>query len=93
MKFHLLVAASALVVGLGANGAFAGNDGHDNHGNNGHDPQTTAVGVAVALNSQEGASVFNFAKGTDGANTIGTVSCFPSPASAVTRRTLARFTS
>ena len=73
MKFHLLVAASALVVGLGANGAFAGNDGHDNHGNNGHDPQTTAVGVAVALNSQEGASVFNFAKGTDGANTIGTV--------------------
>ena len=73
MKFHLLVAASALVVGLGINGAFAGNDNHGNDGNNGHDPSTTAVGVAVALSNQDGGVALNFAKGTVGTNTIGTV--------------------
>jgi len=77
VKFHLLVAASALVVGLGMSGAAFAGDSHDHGNNNDHgknnDPTTTSVGLAVALNQQNGASVFNFAKGTDGANTIGTV--------------------
>jgi hypothetical protein len=73
VKFHLLVAASALVVGLGVNGAFAGDDHHGNDGNNGHDPSTTAVGVAVALSNQDGGVALNFAKGTVGTNTIGAV--------------------
>ena len=34
---------------------------------------STAVGVAVALSNQDGATVLNFAKGTVGANTIGSV--------------------
>lgn len=67
MKFHLLVAASALVVGLGVSGAaFAGNENHDPHGRG----TTNAVSAAVALTEQEGAVVLNFAKGTDGSNTI-----------------------
>lgn len=72
MKFHLLVAASALVVGLGINGvAFAG--GNDNHGDN-HDPKpTSATSAAVALTDQEAAAVFNFAKGTVGSNAIGSI--------------------
>jgi hypothetical protein len=70
VKFHLLVAASALVVGLGINGAFAG--GHDDHGHDGQDP-STSVGVAVALSNQDGGVALNFAKGTVGTNTIGTV--------------------
>jgi hypothetical protein len=45
--------------------------GEHDHGD-GHDP-STAVGVAVALTNQEGAVLFNFAKGTDGYNTIGNV--------------------
>lgn len=67
MKFHLLVAASALVVGLGVSGvALAGeHDGHDSH-----DPGNTDVGIAVALSNQEGAVVLNYAKGTVGTNTI-----------------------
>jgi len=77
VKFHLLVAASALVVGLDMSGAAFAGDSHDHGNNNDHgknnDPTTTSVGLAVALNQQNGASVFNFAKGTDGANTIGTV--------------------
>jgi hypothetical protein len=70
VKFHLLVAASALVVGLGINGAFAG--GHDDHGHDGQDP-STSVGVAVALSNQDGGVALNFAKGTVGTNTINNV--------------------
>lgn len=69
MKFHLLVAASALVVGLGTSGmAFAG-DNHDPHGRG----TTSATSAAVALSDQDGAVILNFAKGTDGANAINSV--------------------
>lgn len=77
MKYHLLVAASALVVGLGMSGAaFAGGNDHGGHGgdpgNNNHGT-TSATSAAVALSDQDGAVMFNFAKGTAGNNTIGSV--------------------
>ncbi len=72
MKLHLLVAASALVIGLGSQ-AFA----DDQDGNQG-DPRsnpTIQVNTAVALNDQDAAVAFAFAKGTDAANSIaGTMS-------------------
>jgi hypothetical protein len=63
VKGHLLVAASALAVGLSFSGiAFA-----DEH----HGPKTTDVALSA---SGQGAGVFfDFAKGTDATNTIGTV--------------------
>ena len=67
MKFNLLVAASALVVGLGMSGAAFAGEHHDNHGT------TSATSAAVALTDQDAAVIFNFAKGTAGANAIGSV--------------------
>jgi hypothetical protein len=70
VKFNLLVAASALVVGLGMSGvAFA----HDDGGDNNNHGTTSATSAAVALTDQDGAVIHNFAKGTVGANAIGTV--------------------
>lgn len=71
MKKHLLVAASALVVGLSFGSyAFAGNDGGDG-GNHGNKP-TTDTSTAVAASVQAGSVEDNFAVGTAGANAIGT---------------------
>jgi hypothetical protein len=73
VKFNLLVAASALVVGLGMNGAaFASGQGGQGGSDPSKDPTTNAA-AAVALTGQDGAVLFDFAKGTDGANTLGTV--------------------
>lgn len=70
MKKHLLVAASALVVGLsfGSN-AWASDDGHD-HGNN--NPFLLA-NTAVAASVQAGEVEDNFAKGTVGSNDTGAI--------------------
>lgn len=75
MKKHLLVAASALVVGLSFGSyAFAHDDGGDGgNGGKGNKP-TTDTSTAVAASVQAGEVEWNFAKGTVGANGIGTVS-------------------
>jgi hypothetical protein len=68
VKLHLLVAASALVIGLGSQ-AFANGQGDPRH----NDPNVK-VSTAVALNDQDAGVAFVFAKGTDAANSIsGTV--------------------
>lgn len=72
MKKHLLVAASALVVGLSFGSyAFAHEDGGDGRG--GNDPKpTNDTSTAVAASVQAGFVGFDFAKGTAGVNAIGT---------------------
>ena len=70
MKKHLLVAASALLVGLSfGTSAWADGDGHD-HGNN--NPFLNAS-TAVAASVQAGEVEDNFAKGTVGSNDTGAI--------------------
>ncbi|HKR19262.1 MAG TPA: hypothetical protein VJS41_03885 [Stellaceae bacterium] len=70
MKKHLLVAASALLVGLsfGTN-AWADGDGHDHGGDNSFLNASTAVAASV----QAGEVEDNFAKGTVGSNDTGAI--------------------
>jgi hypothetical protein len=63
----LLVAASALVIGLSSQ-AFA--DNSNGHNQDPRNNPTVQVNTAVALNDQDAAVAFAFAKGTDAANAI-----------------------
>jgi hypothetical protein len=71
MKFNLLVAASALAVGLSFSGmAYAGGGDGGNGGNGGGHQQTSVTNTALAGAIQLGEVEHNFAKGTDANNGI-----------------------
>lgn len=70
MKKHLLVAASALLVGLSF-GSYA--YAHDGEGDGGGDNSFLNASTAVAATVQAGEVEDNFAKGTVGSNDTGTI--------------------
>ena len=66
MKFTLLVAASALAVGLSLGGTAYAKD-NDHGGDKG---KQQSVATAVAASDQDAGVLFNFAKGTDANNSV-----------------------